>query len=479
MRAVACVVLIFALACTRAASTGGAGQSGGTADAGSPPSADAGAVSDDGGTNDAGTPSDDAGVTDAGFAPDAGPGDAGPPATIGAVDCPQSPPLLWSRTIADSFDFRIAADQNGNLYWIEYDSVPRWFLVSADSDGRDRYRVALPGTEAARAFVVSSGKVLLSQGTTIEGYDAATGAPAWTLDMKAAYPGSSAVSGYVDLGNGDVAMSLNSGLYFIDIGSGKVIWSQAGPKDGYSTLTSNGAGSIVVSADAVGSAADYFVLDSTGAQKWRQRIDGATGTAPWLSDVPWLPMASAGGISPSNRYVAVPSSWFGWVGGTDLAFSVFSGSAALAPITVQAIRHQVVVAAGPVPKEISFNPFAAWPFLAGNDGSHLLLVGQSWHGSPGLCFPEAPSEPWVARIDDSFITQCALAVPRGILALFAAALIPGRLIVGAVDMINYGCGGPANPMVIAAYAVPGESLAPSGWVQKEGNPGLGSRRQTP
>src|SRR6266403_1008430 len=113
-------------------------------------------------------------------------GDAGPPATIGAVDCPQSPPLLWSRTIADSFDFRIAADQNGNLYWIEYDSVPRWFLVSADSDGRDRYRVALPGTEAARAFVVSSGKVLLSQGTTIEGYDAATGAPAWTLDMKAA-----------------------------------------------------------------------------------------------------------------------------------------------------------------------------------------------------------------------------------------------------------------------------------------------------
>ena len=177
--------------------------------------------------------------------------------------------------------------------------------------------------------------------------------------------------------------------------------------------------------------------------------------------------------------MSVPSSWFGWVGGSDLAFSVFSGVAALAPITVQVIRNQAVVAAGPLPNEISFNPFSAWPFLAGKHRTHLLLVGQSSHDSPGLCFPAKPHDPWVARVDDTSISQCPLAGPRGILWVGAAALTPDRLILGGIDMINFACGGPANLYVIAAYAVPGESLSPSGWVQTGGNPGLGSRRQTP
>src|SRR2546421_2891634 len=221
MRAAALVVLMLAIACNAGGSiVGGAAQSGPTGDAGTSPPGDAGTVSDaglpsdagstpdSGGTSDAGdagTPSDDAGVADAGSAPDAGPADAGPPATIGAVACPRAPTLLWSRKVADTLGSRIAADQNADLYWIESDSVPHSFLVSADSDGRDRYRVALPGTKPVGAFVVSSAKVLLSQGTTIEAYDTATGAPSWTLDMAAAYPGSSAMSGFVDLGNGDVA----------------------------------------------------------------------------------------------------------------------------------------------------------------------------------------------------------------------------------------------------------------------------------
>jgi len=371
---------------------------------------------------------------------------------------------------------RVRIDR-GDLYWIESNSVPQWSLVSAGSDGRDRYRITLPG-KGVRAFVVSAAKVMLAQGTTIQAYDTATGAPSWTVDMAAAFPGSSAVSGFVDLGNGRVAISLDSGLYFVDIASGKVVWSRPGPKDGFKALTSDGAGSLAVSAAAGGSAADYFVLDSTGVEKWRQRIDGARGPAPWVSDVPWIPTKSAQGISPSAQYVAVPWSWSGWVGGTDLAFSLFPGTAAMDPITVQLIRNEAVVAAGPLPNEISFHPFSSWPFLAGKDAGHLVLVGQSSHDAPGLCFPVQPGQPWVARVDGTSITQCPLTGLGGTLWVGTAALTPGRLIAGGVDMLSFGCGA-HNVYTIAAFALPGESLAPSGWVQNEGNPGLGSRRQRP
>jgi len=504
MRAAACVLFVFVVGCS-SESTGGAAQVGRTDDAGAQPPADAGIISDagsgsdaggisedggatdagtvydGGGTADGGTPSEDAGVPDGGSASDAGPADAGP-ATIGTVPCGGAPALLWTRTITNDIDygnFRIATDENGNLYWFESDSVPHRFLVSTDSDGKDRYRIALPRTEAAGSFAVASGKVLLSQAATIEAYDAATGANSWSVDMSAAYPGASKVSGFVDLGDGNVAVSLDSGLYFIEIGSGRIVRAQPGPNDGYTALTSDGHGSLLCSADAAGSAADYFVLDSTGAERWRQRISDATGKAPWVSNVPWLAVTSARGISPSSDYVAVPSSWFGWVGGADLAFSIILGDAALAPITVQAIRNHAVVAAGPLPSVISFNPFAAWPFFVGKEEGHLLLVAQSWHGNPGLCFPEWPSDPWVARVDDTSISQCTLRGTQGVLSILGAALTSGRLIVGGLDMINDACGGPVNPVVVAAFALPGESLAPSGWVQIGGNPGLGSRRQAP
>jgi len=64
-----------------------------------------------------------------------------------------TPPVLWSRTFSHvDVSFGGAADENGNLYWVEYD--PPWsyqnpdppaFLVSADSnDGQNRYRVSAP-----------------------------------------------------------------------------------------------------------------------------------------------------------------------------------------------------------------------------------------------------------------------------------------------------------------------------------------------
>jgi hypothetical protein len=489
MRAVACVVLTFTVACERDAVVTGAAQSGPFEDAGATPVADSGTVADggsgtdagslpdDGGTSDAGRPSEDAGVPDAGLALDAGPADAGAPAIIGSVACPETPPLLWSRTIDGSADYRLAADPSGNLYWIESDSIDNWSVVSVDPDGRDRYRLALSGTKAVNTFVVSSGKVLLSEGTTIKAYDTATGALAWTLDMTAAYPGTSAVTGFADLGNGDLAISFDSGLYFIEIRSGKVAWSQPSQNERYTALSSDGTGSVLVTADVPGSTPYFFVVDSTGTQNWRQQLPGATGRTTWLSDVPWVAVSSAQEISPSSRFVTVPSSWFGWVGGGGLAFSLFVGEEALSPITVQVIRDQVVVARGPLPGEISFNPFRAVPFLAGRDGDHLLLVGQSSHDSPGLCFPVWPGQLWVARIDDSSIQRCPLSLGQGTLWASTSALIPGRLVVNGNQMINRACGGPLNPYVIAAFGVPGESLAPSGWVQQNGSPGLGARKQ--
>jgi hypothetical protein len=221
-------------------------------------------------------------------------------------------------------------------------------------------------------------------------------------------------------------------------------------------------------------AADYSVLDPTGAEKWRARIVPATQLSPWISGVPWLPIVGTTEISPSDHYVAVQPSWFGWVGGDDFAFSIFKGRTALEPITVQVIRNGDVLAAGALSNEISYDLFSAWPFVAG-EGNHVVLVGQSWR-QRGTCFA-APSIPWVARIDAKSMSQCPLAVPDGTLSIARAALIPNRVVVGGLDILG-GCEVPVRTIVIAAFEVAGESLADSGWVQSNGNPGLGLRRQT-
>lgn len=494
MRWVACLLLLSALACTDYSGIAASPQTSIADAAGIPAQPDAGsdaasptdaggATSSDSGVADAG-PSNDAGVGDAGPGTDAGSADAGPPpATIGTMECSELPALLWSRTLSDGFGYAIAADEDGNLYWLESDSAPHAFLVSADSDGRDRYRIVLPRTEMGR-LVVSLGKAFVVQGgTIIEAYDTATGAPSWTLDIAATYAASSPIHGLVDLGNGNLAAAVSNGIFFIDIGTGNVVLAKLVTDDGLQALASDGAGSLLMSGGAATSTvADYFVVDSTGAEQWRQRFDGVTPPTLWLTDLPWLAMQSATGISSSSHYVTVPSpwswpAWSGWASGTDLIFNLVAGVKALDPINVQVIRDQTVVASGPVPKEISFNGVSAWPFVAGDDGKHLVLVGQSSHSNAGLCFPEMPSTAWVAHVDEQSLTQCPLTGLSGTLWIAVAALTPGHLIVGGVDMINNACGGPMNPFMIAAYAVPGESLARFGWVQREGNRGLGMRKQ--
>ena len=56
-------------------------------------------------------------ATDACVAPDAG----APPA-LEVLPCPVTPPVLWSRTFSHvDVSFGGAADENDNLYWVEYD----------------------------------------------------------------------------------------------------------------------------------------------------------------------------------------------------------------------------------------------------------------------------------------------------------------------------------------------------------------------
>src|SRR4051812_31371708 len=276
-----------------------------------PPAVDAGSgsggLADAGGTADSGTPSDsgvptDAGSADAsvpadgGPASDAGvPGDAGVPATIGSTPCPANPPVLWSRTFKDEVDFRGAADPAGNLYWGEYDppatfqtpAAPAW-LVSADADGKDRYRVATSLRSSVHTFIVAGAKVVVSSWAVISAYDAATGAAAWSLDLSATYrDGYATVQGIADLGNGELALAMYdygiaSGLYLVDGAKGAILWSAVGAADtAYVVQGSDGAGHALVQANPTSSysadqgyhtSQDLFAVDSSGHELWRHRI---------------------------------------------------------------------------------------------------------------------------------------------------------------------------------------------------------------
>jgi len=61
-------------------------------------------------------------------------------------------------------------------------------------------------------------------------------------------------------------------------------------------------------------------------------------------------------------------------------------------------------------------------------------------------------------------------------AITGAALLPGRVIVGRTTYVSTSCDyHGVQPVTIEAHSLPGESLAPSGWVQGAGSPGLGRR----
>ncbi len=520
MRAAICL-LVLLVACSAGRPAGPPGAPAATNDAGSEtaaptgPAPDAGASPDSGspgGTIDVGPRADagphgDAGpVADAGPHADAGPAGAGPaadagaPGTIAATACPASPALLWSRTFSDEVDFRGAADGAGNLYWIEYDPPPtssnpntQAFLVSADRDGRNRYRlpVSLPASFEGGVFLLAGNTVVLSSGAVLAGYAAATGAFSWLIDLRATYPDRSAVlAGIADLGNGELAFAVGdfnvaSGLYLADATTGSILSSRVATSDvGYRVLGSNGAGSAVVTANPSSSyseqlgyhtAVDVLAIDSSGQTVWSHRIaDGGNQLLGWFPGAPWLAIGAARSLSPAGDYLAAPGSWFNVVEGSALQFALSFGSTAATPVAVNVIRNGAVIASGPIAGTNTYDGVASWPFLAGASGDHLVLLSQNWHASPGLCHPSRAGTAALSRFDASASYQCPLTF-AGESGIEGAALLPDRLVLGRRTYLTDACTQELQPVTIEAYALPGEALAPSGWVQPGGNPGLGSR----
>jgi hypothetical protein len=224
-------------------------------------------------------------------------------------------------------------------------------------------------------------------------------------------------------------------------------------------------------------AADVFVVGASGHQAWSHRIEGPAGRdalLAWSSGAPWLEVAGSAGLSPVGDYVAVPSSWFSAVAGSDSGFALSFGAEAASPIAVNVVRGGAVIAQGAVAGTTSYFGISAWPFLAGAAGDHLILLSQNLRANPGLCHPSRFEVASLSRFDATSSYQCAFDFP-GESAIEGAALLDGRLVLGRRTYLNQSCTHDVHPVTIEAYALVGESLAPSGWVQREGNRGLGLR----
>lgn len=464
---------------------------------GTPPAALAGA---EGPTSDAGIQAGPPENAVDGGTPDAGPG-AGRvthPASIDAGPCPATPPVLWSRTVTDlQADFRGVADKTGNVYWIEYTPAtfttpigPAW-LVSTDGTGRDRYRAPLASYSDEGVFLLAGGKILLSNSAVLSAYDAATGTASWAIDLSAKYRASSRVTGVADLGNGEIAFGMSDGLsangiYLADLATGAIGWSGTGNQ----VEISNGAGSVLVienqSSSYLGqeyhTSADVFAIDGTGRKEWIHSIaDGPPGMGRvllWTAGAPWLGITGTQSLSPAGDYVAAPAGWFWAVSGTNTAFAISFGDA-ITPDAINVIDGGAVIAQGPIVGSNGYDGLASFPFLAGEGGDHLVLVSQVWHSIPSLCHPSKAGAAAISRFDAASSWQCPLQL-QGESGITGAVLEPGRVILGRTTYLSNACGDRrVQPVTIEAYALPGESLAPSGWVQADGNPGLGRRPVLP
>jgi hypothetical protein len=414
--------------------------------------------------------------------------DAGPAATIRSIPCPLNPTILWSRTFADEVDFRGVAGEDGSLYWIEYDPPPTVYrdpaafawVGSADANGRDRFRVRTELTYPVDAHLIAGDLLVVAKGAIVDAFNAANGSAAWSLDLRHTYADDRARSqGIADLGNGKLALAMYdsnvaSGLYIVDEATGAIVWSAVGGAEiGYRVQASDGAGVVIASGNYENRySPEVFAVDSSGRELWRHRIgDGAL--LAWPSGAPWI---KAPGTSFAHDYVPVPDSWVTAIGGSDLVFAVKVGSAPTSPNILDVVRGAAVVASGALQGTNPYDDFTVFPFLAGG-GDHAVIVTQRWPSYPGLCHPSRAAEAAIQRFDSTSSWQCAFSFD-GESGIEGAALLPGRLVIGRRTYLNTSCTNQRpQPVTIEAYALPGEALAASGWVQKAGSPGMGFRQR--
>jgi hypothetical protein len=405
--------------------------------------------------------------------------------------------VLWTRTVTDlQADFRGVADAQGSLYWVEFTPPqpglppgPAW-LVSSGANGTERYRARLASYSSNGAFILAGGRVVLSDSAVLSAYDASTGAPAWVLDLSTTYQGETYLSGLADLGDGTIAFVMwdghgGSGAHVASLSTGGLVWSGSAVR----VDVSNAAGSAFLihdvsqppPAEGLAASAGVLAINRSGDTLWSSRVADAYPRALlWFGQKPWIALAGASGISPGDDYVAVPANWAWAVLGVDVGFAFSYAGEGMSPDRIGVIVNGAVAAQGPIDGTHGWDDLMTFPFLAGERGDHLVLVSQVWHSVPALCRGQAPGAAAISRFDGATSWQCPLLL-QGAWEISGAVLQPGQLVIARREHLDSACGWDrkVEPVTIEAYALPGESLAPAGWVQAHGSPGAGNRPLLP
>jgi hypothetical protein len=440
---------------------GDAGQ-GTPVDAGSGDQQDGGVATDGGGSSDGGSDSD--GGTDT---------DGGTVAALPTVPCPEAPHLLWSRTFKGDVSFQGTVDEAGNIYWIEYDSPrtdlnpdPPATLVSVHPDGVERYRQPI---SMARGLVWAAGKLISSRQGTVVAYDDATGAVAWRLDFAACQSVSAAVGGFLRAASATVAVAVNdgstAGIYFVDAKSGAIVAKNVSSTDkGRAILASDGAGSVLVSANAAAHfpyQGDVLLMDASGTEIWREHIADAP---PWIATViawpaglPWLQLPGGSGISSNGHHWTTANlfraAFTGGIGiGFDTASVVPVQNGNRFPLGIDVIRDHRVVARTFVDGLDTFNGIFVSPFAIGD---HVDFVAQDYHHIAGLCHMIEPGRATFGQADSSSTFQCPLAGVAGDDFIDVTAVSAGHLVIGKTTLTTTACtSSEFDPVSVEVYSLP-------------------------
>jgi hypothetical protein len=443
------------------------------------------------GTNPPAVPPNDPPNPDAGpvasAPPDAGPGapaDAGP-GVIADVPCATPPQVLWTRSFPDSslIDFRGIADAQGNLYWIEYaqppagsDSDPTAALVSVDATGNDRYRAPFVGPPAD--FKLSGTTLVATTGATVTGYDLATGAQLWTIDLSRWVTSFGSTTpavpaGLVDLGTGRVALALNNppfgGVFVLDSSSGALISNQvASTTPRFRMLSGDGTGHALFSANQTDFdsptdlvTADVYQMDDSGNFQWIELVEGFEGVLLWTpGTLPWLSIDNSPNFDDSStagpHYLSAPREWIAAaaaLGGTAVFddFFGFHPKNGQFPLQLDFVRDGVIVSSGVFPEISTFNGFNAFNF-PGTD--HASFITQQFNQQPALCHPDPAGVAYVGTVNETSAQFCKLPF-TGDSPIVAATPSAGNLVLGRSVTTTEACdSSEVDAFVIEAYARP-------------------------
>lgn len=228
----------------------------------------------------------------------------------------------WSYTASEGWRaaFRGVGDRDSNLYWAECNAQWVCDIVSASSDGRIRFRAAIPGTQPSARF--ERGHLIVAGDLVIEGIEqgivrafrTSDGSEAWSRDLRARLCSGARSSdlrstrfqsltsgGHGDLFvevNGDPCASGSRGHWIVSLSAitGVTRWSRQFDR-APSELIADEQGNLFFRAELLTTGRGYrpylMSLSTVGRENWRREV-------PWAS----LPVATyRGWLFDANREV--------------------------------------------------------------------------------------------------------------------------------------------------------------------------------